>query len=309
MSENGLINPSFKITQNDVEQFRTHGFLKLRGVFTPKMVEHMRLLSSKEVEPPSDNYGTGFSKLKYDIGNDDPVVLSVMSDPRLVEAMTALTDRSLFYTQGLGFELEQDKSTGFPWHVGTQSFGFQRREDPGYTIWTPLCPIDPQGQRGGMAYISTAALSGSFVYQHINLVTDRIKSRIEAGEKLTYEDFGALKNSLLNSPEMDEVLTHVSTEDAFEPGDALLFDKYVMHRSIPLGRGPIPSRLAYALRFSATDAVYDKHRVEALAYPRRQFNYDVGSPFNDVVAEADGDSIYGSPYFDGTRAARTLAHA
>jgi len=68
----------------------------------------------------------------------------------------------------------------------------------------------------------------------------------------------------------------------------------------------MPSRLAYALRFSSLDARYDKPRVDALAYPRMAFNYDVGSPFNDLVSSQDGDLVYQSAYFDGTREARTL---
>jgi hypothetical protein len=95
-------------------------------------------------------------------------------------------------------------------------------------------------------------------------------------------------------------------EDSFEPGDALIFDKYVMHRSARLGEGPLDSRLAYALRFSSVSTRYDKHRVEALAFPRLTFNYDVGSQFNENVGSDDGDEVYQSPYFDGTRQARTL---
>lgn len=301
-----MIAEGFSISDDDVDHFREHGFLKLRGIFTAEFLEHMRALSGSQVAPPTDNYGTGFSKLKYDVGNDDPGVLALMGQPAFARALTRLSGRPLFFTQGLGFELEKNKSTGFPWHVGTQSFGFQHRQDLGYTIWTPLCAIDPHGQRGGMRYVSKKLLSGEFVYQHINLLPDYIKTQIESGNEYSYEAFSALKNNLLNSPETAGLLDHYATEDSFEPGDALIFDKYVLHRSVRLEQGPIPSRLAYALRFSSTDARYDKQRVEALAYPRAAFNYDVGSPFNDEVCENDGDEIYKSPYFDATREARTL---
>lgn len=301
-----MINPAFSLSEEDIASFRTHGFLKLKGIFSDELVEHMRILSTSQVVPPADNYGSGFSKLKYDIGNDDPKILALMGDPAFAEHMTKLAGTSLFFTQGLGFELEKNKSTGFPWHVGTQSFGFQRRRDLGLTIWTPLCAIDPEGQRGGMKYLSKQVLSGEFVYQHINLLPAYMKAQIEAGQELGYEDFSELKNSLLNSPGMTSVLDFAAVEDGFEPGDALIFDKYVLHRSVPLGEGPIESRLAYALRFSSIDATYDQERVDALAFPRLAFNYDVGSAFNDVVAENDGDSVYKSPYFDETREARTI---
>lgn len=302
-----MINPEFSISQEDVEFFREHGFLKLRKLFAVSMIEHMQNLSGSQVSPPSGNYGAGFSKLKYDVGNDDPVILSLMKDSAFVEAMTALTGIPLFFTQGLGFELERATSAGFPWHVGTQSFGFQRRQDPGFTIWTPLCAIDPHGQRGGMAYVSKKVLSGEFVYQHITMLPELMIAESAAGRSLAYDDFSRLKNSLLNSTEMHRLLDHFAVEDSFEPGDALLFDKYVLHRSVRLEDGPLASRLAYALRFSSLDARYDRARVDALAYPRVTFNYDVGSPFNDQVGEKDGDEVYLSPHFDGSREARTLA--
>lgn len=302
-----MINPAFSISDEDVEKFRECGFLKLKDIFSDKLIEHMRSLSGSQVTAPADNYGTGFSKLKYDIGNDDPLILALMGDPNFSNAMSKLTGVRLFFTQGLGFELEKNKSTGFPWHVGTQSFGFQRKQDLGFTIWTPLCPIQPDGQRGGMKYVSKSVLSGEFVYQHINMLPDYLKSEIAAGKEITYEDFSALKNNLLSSPGMKGLLDHFAVEDSFEPGDALIFDKYVLHRSVPLEEGPIPSRLAYALRFSSIDARYDKHRVEALAFPRVTFNYDVGSQFNEIVGDNDGDEVYRSPHFDGTREARSLS--
>lgn len=301
-----MINPEFSVTGKDVQSFREHGFLKLRQIFSPELLEHMRKLSTSEVAPPSGNYGSGFSKLKYDIGNDDPKILGLMSDPAFCGAMNEIIGQRVFFTQGLGFELEKNKSTGFPWHVGTQSFGFQRREDAGYTIWTPLCDIVADGQRGGMKYVSKKLLSGEFVYQHINLLPGYMSSQAASGRDFTYDDFSDLKNSLLNSPQMKSLLDHFAVEDSFEPGDALIFDKYVLHRSVQLGEGPIPSRLAYALRFSSVDAQYDKERVEALAYPRVAFNYDVGSDFNEKVASEQGELVYASPYFGGTREARTL---
>lgn len=300
-----MINPAFSISEDDVRKFEEQGFLKLTQVFAPELVEHMRSIAA-QVSPPGDNYGAGFSRLKYDIGNDDPVILELMGNPDFSGPITTLAGMPLFFTQGLGFELEKNTSTGFPWHVGTQSFGFQRRQDPGYTIWTPLSPIDPDGQRGGMAYIPKNALSGEFVYQHINLLPDYMRSEMAAGRELTFDDFSRLKNSLLNSPSMSGLLDHFAVEDAFEPGDALIFDKYVLHRSVRLGEGPMPTRLAYAVRFSSLDARYDKRRAEALAFPRQAFNYDVGSHFNDDVADHDGDEVYNSPFFDGTRKARTL---
>ena len=304
-----MIDPAFTVTDSDVDEFHRHGFLKLQKIFSPDLVDHMRRLAGGQVAPPAGNYGSGFSKLKYDIGNDDPGILSLMSDATFGAAMSKLTGVRSFFTQGLGFELAKNTSAGFPWHVGTQSFGFQRRQDAGYTIWTPLCRIDPRGQRGGMAYVSKELLSGEFVYQHINLLPDYLRSLIAGGRELSFSDFEALKNNLVNSPGMNELLNHYAVEDAFEPGDALIFDKYVLPRSVRLEEGPIPSRLAYALRFCSVDARYDLGRVRALAFARLTFDYDVDSAFNDEVGQVDGDVVYRSAYFDGSREARTLSSA
>lgn len=304
-----MLNDQFAVTEEDVSFFRTHGFLVLRSFFSDETIRHMQEIASGNVEAPKNNYGSGFSKLKYDVGNDDPFLLEMMQDAHFADTMLKLTGQDLFFTQGLGFELEKQKSSGFPWHVGTQSFGFQRRNDPGYTIWTPLCEIDPEKQRGGMAYVSKDVLSGEFVYQHINMLPSFIKSRMEQGENFAFEHFSELKNGLLNSPEMDALLEHFAIEDRFQIGDAFIFDKFVMHRSVRLEDGPIPSRLAYALRFSGTNARYDKTRVDALTFPRRAFNYNVGSSFNDDVASSDGDSIHESPYFKATRDRRTISRS
>ncbi|BFU47375.1 phytanoyl-CoA dioxygenase family protein [Krasilnikovia sp. MM14-A1004] len=301
-----MINPDFSISTEDVEHFKKHGFVKLRNIFSPDLIEHMRTLGTSQVTAPSDNYGKGFSRLKYDMCNDDPTILKLTGEPAFAAAMSKLIDEEIFFTQGLGFELEKNKSTGAPWHVGSQSFGYQRREDFGCTIWTPLCEINPAGQRGGMKYLSKELLSGEFVYQQINLVPEYLKHEIEAGRELSWSDFSAMKNDIINSPEMLSLLDHFAVEDSFQLGDALLFDKYVLHGSVPLGEGPIPSRLAYVLRFSSTSARYDKHRVEMLGYPRAVFNYTVPSNYNETIASEDGELIYESPYFDGSREARTL---
>lgn len=220
--------------------------------------------------------------------------------------MTNLTENSLFFTQGVGFELEKNKSTGFPWHVGTQSFGFQQLEDFGCTIWAPLCKINPKNQRGGMSYVPTNVLAGTFIYQHINMFPEFKKAKLEAGEKYTFDDFSSLKNNILNSKEMSELLDFYAVEDAFEIDDALIFDKHVLHRSLKLEEGELNSRLAYALRFSSTEATYDQNRVQSLDYPRHMFNYNVSSNFNETVCSTDGEIIINSVYFEGTREQRTI---
>lgn len=302
-----MLSNQFNLTSEDVAFFKKHGFLMLRSFFSQTTIDHMIGLGSVSVIAPANNFGAGFSRLKYDLGNDDDYILRMMGDERFADVMRTLTGQDLFFTQGLGFELEKNKSAGFPWHVGTQSFGFQHREDYGCSIWTPLCNIDPQGQRGGMAYVSKQVLSGEFIYQHVNMLPDYLKSKLDAGASYGFAEFNALKYSILNSDEMRGLLDFHAVEDAFEVGDALLFDKYVLHRSIKLGEGPVRSRLAYVLRFSSVDATYDQNRVAALRYPKRIFNYEVASDFNEVVCSRDDQRVYDSPYFDETREKRRVS--
>lgn len=123
--------------------------------------------------------------------------------------MCHLTERTLLYTQGLAFGLEKNKSAGFPWHVGTQSFGFQRKEDYGYTLWFPFCEINPQKQRGGMYLLPKKYLSGDFVYQHIDLLPQYLKNQ-PASDTVDFYVFDSAKNDLLNSPHMDGIMTMFS---------------------------------------------------------------------------------------------------
>lgn len=309
MAASPLINQTFALSEKEIQSFAKDGFVLLKGLFAPKAIEVMQEITAEHIKPPSDNYGSGFSKLQYDIGNDDPRLFSVIADPLFSRSITDLCRESLFFTQGLGFELQKNVSSGFPWHVGTQSFGFQRLSDLGVTLWTPLCEIIPAtqgGQGGGMAYLSRKHLSGEFVYQHIQMIPEYLRQPIHDGS--TFSTFSSLKNELLNSDTMRPLLDYYATEDRFELGDALLFDKWVMHRSAPLTDGPLNVRQAFAWRFSSTAARYDQARVENLAYPRDRYDYDVGSPFNDIVAQNDGELVYESDYFASDRSARTLPY-
>lgn len=301
-----MLATEFKLTDDDVAFFKKHGFIRLKKIFSDATVERMQKLCKPAVVPPAGHYGAGFSKLKYDIGNDDSYILDLMQDRGFAQVLHDLTGQNLFFTQGLGFELEKNKSTGFPWHVGTQSFGFQHIDDYGCTLWTPLTKISTRGQRGGMAYVPTDVLSGAFVYEHINMLPEFIRAKLEEGATYEFKDFSNLKNNLLNSPEMTELLNYFSLEDDFELGDTFLFDKYVIHRSVKLEDGLIDSRLAYAMRFSSIEAKYDKNRVSALEYPRRLFNYDVSSAFNDEVCSVDGESVFESKYFGESRGKRAI---
>lgn len=110
-----------------------------------------------------DIYATDFSGLKFDICTDQ--VLDLIRQNGFVRMMQDLTGRRFFFTQGIGFLLVKLKDRGLPWHIGIQSFGFQRTNDFGCSLWVPLDPIVHDQQGGGMTYVSTSHLSGRFLYQ------------------------------------------------------------------------------------------------------------------------------------------------
>lgn len=90
----------------------------------------------------------------------------------------------------------------------------------------------------------------------------------------------------------------MAAEDAFELGDALLFDKHVIHRSIPLKPGPIAVRHAFVMRFSNIDARYNKHAVAVCSIPCR-FDFAGSSDFNLQVCSEDNQLIRESPFYEG----------
>ena len=203
---------------------------------------------------------------------------SCWKDPISVDALTGLVGHDLFLTFEMCFELEKNVSKGFPWHVGMQSFGYQFAEEPAYTRFGRRCiPVDPEGQRGGMAYVPENIMSGYFAYRLEPVIVSTMEAKERAGVKTNVLEYFKLRNGILNSPTMLEVLEAHQVEDDFQPGDALLFNKNVVHRSIMLGEGPLPKarslrhalcRRRVTLRFTARqDPAVRRRTVRAWGLP------------------------------------------
>ena len=307
MHINKHVHGNYQLSEEAIQKFKDAGYLKLNNFlskdFVMYLLEHVRL----QVCPPKDNFGAQFSKFKYDIMNSDQQVLLFVTSNEFASIVHQLISQTIFFTQGIGFSLEKNKGSGFPWHVGTQSFGFQRLEDYGVTIWIPLVPIRTKEQGGGMAYVPKNKLSGKFVYQHVDSLPGYISKLVEGKTKEEgLEIFLSVKHSLLNSPTMGPLLMSLAEEDDFELGDALIFDKYVIHRSIPLREGHIDIRHAFVMRFSCIDARYNQHSVNMLEYPRQAFSFAGSSNFNLDVCEKDGQLIRDSKFFKDSIEHRTV---
>jgi len=147
-----------------------------------------------------------------------------------------------------------------------------------------------------MAYVSKKHMSEEFVYQYINLIPDHLKEKKES-EDINFEYFSRTKNNIHNLPEISGVLTHYASEDYFSIKDAIIFDKYVIHRSVKLEEGSIDKRVAFALRFVDVESKYDSFRANQLEYPKYSFNYEGSSDFNMIVCKEDGQPIVDSHLF------------
>jgi len=292
------INKNFSIRSTDIDSFKSNGFLLLKGLFTQELISYFSGIINDELQEPTDKYQTGFNRVRYDIFDQDSNIYEVLADSTFKKVLSALCERDMIFTQALAFELKKSSSSGFPWHIGTQSFGFQRAEDFGCTIWIPLVPIDAKGQRGGMAYVPTNKVSGDFMYKCVDPSTfNLIQEKIDRNEDLYIEEYMQLRDGPLNDPAMKKMLDYYTVEDSFELGDALIFDKNVIHRSVKLLDGKLDSRPALAIRFTDAEARYDKKRAMDLEVPRKFWNYAGPTSIHLTVASEDGTLMKDSPLF------------
>ena len=292
------INKNFSIRPTDIDSFKLNGFLLLKGLFTKELIDYFSGIINDELQEPTDKYQTGFNRVRYDIFDKDSNIYEVLADSTFKKVLSALCERDMIFTQALAFELKKSSSSGFPWHIGTQSFGFQRAEDFGCNIWIPLVPIDAKGQRGGMAYVPTNKVSGDFMYKCVDPSTfNLIQEKIDRNEDLYIDEFMQLRDGPLNDPAMKKMLDYYTVEDSFELGDALIFDKNVIHRSVKLLDGKLDSRPALAIRFTDAEARYDKKRAMDLEVPRKFWNYTGPTSIHLTVASEDGTLMKDSPLF------------
>ena len=306
----------FTLTPEHKKQFRRDGLVKLKRFFSPDVVN--ALLDRIDAEM---NRGTAsslkansmFARAKYDFETERSHVYELLGRPYFRGALTDLVEHDLFLTFEVCFELEKNVSKGFPWHVGAQSFGYQIAEEFACTLWSPLHPVVPQGQRGGMAYVPENLVSGDFVYRLESAIVSTLEAKERAGIKTSVNEYFGMRTGTLNSQTMLEILEHNQVEDDFEPGDVLVFNKNVVHRSIMLGEGPLPRRAAYVMRFVDADSHYDLQRAKILEFPEEQygkgtFPYRPFTRQHIEIAEAgaqDRDLIAECAYFDN-RDKRTI---
>ncbi|MCY3608249.1 MAG: hypothetical protein OXG57_07375 [Acidimicrobiaceae bacterium] len=296
----------FRVTPELKERFARDGFVKLEGFLNQSAVAMLQDRSDVELNRTSavNLRAVNFSKVQYDFDSPKAHIFELMERPYFRETLTALTGRDLFLTFEMSFEIEKNVNKGVPWHVGVQSFGFQFAEDFACTLWAPMDPIDANGQRGGMAYVPQHVVSGEYVYSADMVVGDVLKAREEqSGKRTGVQDYFSLRMAFLNNPVMEELLDVHRIEDDFSPGDVLLFNKNVVHRSVMLGDGDLAHRTAYVLRLVDATSRYDLHRARALEFPVEHYSRglipykpatrqhieiaEAGASHGDLIAECD----------------------
>ncbi|PJF03315.1 hypothetical protein [Acinetobacter seifertii] len=299
-----VLNLNYTISEKDIENYKRTGFLLMKNIFSEDFIEYLKVKVKEQLETPTDNYQKGFDKLRYDLCNNDEVILDLIGQKKFKEIMNQLHNCNLFFTQGVGFGLKKQVSKGFTWHIESQSFGFNRSEDFSTTLWIPLHPINTNKQRGGMRYVPRDVISGEFMYDFIDPAVFRcMEEKISQGG-IAFEDYVNLRDEPLNSSGIERLLEYYSIEDDFELGDALIFDKYVIHRSVPLDEGILDCRDAFSLRFIDANSRYDLKRAHSIEIPRNYYGYEGPTKFHLEICKEDGSLIVDSKYFDEDREKR-----
>ena len=304
-----MIQPNFILTEKNIEDFAIKGFVKLKGFLSEKAISQIdkqldQQLGSNE---PTGWYGDVFNRMKYDLGNNSQDILDLFQDNAFRSILANLTQHSLLFTQGIGFELRKNQDTGLAWHVETVSFSFHQMQDFACTMWIPLTNISNDGQGGGLSYVPKNVFSGEFIFQYREMLSSYLKNIQKQGKPVTADTASHLKSFIPKSKEMSSILDDQAVSEDFEVGDIFLFDKFVFHRSCQLSEGPIDIRRAYAMRFVDYHSKYDLSRVQTSAFFRELLNYNPSS-FALEVCQFDGDAIIDSPLFDETRNKRVILH-
>lgn len=290
-------NPLFEWKESYRKQFQKEGFVKISQLFNKEAIAFFR--SRVEAEIDQSHFGDLVSRMKYELKAEKEVVYQIIQTETFRKALTRITGRDLFFAFDLAVELEKNTSKGFPWHVGTQTFAIQRLEDFGCTLWIPLANISVKGQGGGVACVPKSIISGEFIYEKLEpAIVPTLQKKESQGIKTTIEDYYFLRHEILNAGSILEILETHKVEEDFQVGDALLFDKMVVHRSVPLREGPLEKRAAFALRLMNPDAQFNKKQAINIDYPARKYGADLYSKTHKLIQLEHDEPFINSAYFD-----------
>ncbi len=254
---NQYVHP-MELDAASADQLRRYGFLKLPELFTPAAVEGFRLLLADQLRARAadtaqqdllrNGGASQFAGYSNNVDLRGDLMEGVRRSPEFRRLCASVEDGQWLLTQGLGFEIEPGQR-GLTWHWGFRSFSFIRPEDQGYTLWIPLDAVDPAGQNGGLPVVSEQVYSG------------REETRLLAHYCLAHEDDALVQQAAAHFPGFcalrNAILDREMIQHAFLPGDALLFNRYVFHRSAPFLAGQLLRRRAFVTRLIPASARFN----------------------------------------------------
>lgn len=253
----------------DAAFFLKNGFCAIKGLIPPPMIEHL-----KSVIATTEN-GTTFDTIKkntYNTAIDDLAVRNMVQHKKFGNLVGSLGYGDSVFTDGVIFETDAELG-GFDWHLDITSFKYIFPRDKAFSIWVTLDPIVPTEQDGGLTLLSTNSFSGC---EFFNLQAKVTRSLVEGRYKIPplyktllgpkYRNDEQKKFKKL-FPYIQEKFPHLFSDSIYisgfarnlfdsegvsfslTPGDAIVFDKNVFHRSNALLPGPMKTRRAFVLRF------------------------------------------------------------
>lgn len=179
---------------------------------------------------------------------------------RKLPFLNAITEKKIMIMHNAFFSVEPNQK-GLGWHVGVGSFSFTKMDDFGASIWIPLDEITKE-YRGGMQYVPTNIFPGKFLYTIHDL---HLRNSIKWDEsKGDLNEYVANANTIMNKiteDVIDYTIQDGYEEGQYKPGDVLFFDKYVLHRSVPLNPGLHKIRRAFVIRLVDYDTRVDEERL------------------------------------------------
>lgn len=149
-----------------------------------------------------------------------------------------------------------------------------------------------------MLYVPKKKISGEFLYQHNKLFSTYVRNCQEQGRTVPLESIQrCVSYSVSQSPEFEQMLDAQAESDDFEIGDALLFDKYVLHRSCSLGEGPLEARQSFIMRFIDTQSSFDSERLNGRILLHKKLGYSIPDTLSQLVGFADDKALIEHPMF------------
>ena len=278
----------FTVSDAEIAQFRTAGFVRLRQVFSPDTIAYFQDLVDRRLHGGANEHEPA----------DHAYLLALIGRRDFQLSLSRLIGQPSFFTFDHALEFVRGATATYPWYSSAMTFGYQRPDDFGCSIWTPLIPIDPAGQRGGIANIPRTLISGRFAYDMERVAVAAFETRDRWGKAITFEQFASARSAVLNNPTLADMFAALEVEDAYDLGDALIFDKHVIHRAVGLEAGPYDRRAAFAMRFVAADSRYDLPFAETLSYAKRRFGRPLAPTAHFDVSDTNGTLVVESERFD-----------